>query len=224
MKNLIPKWDTLRIIGKSKVANLTILMPFIGYLILFNQELVNYLELSKAVLNIADDNVEVSNTSISRLYYLYFGLTFVGASSILFSLVCPSIIKANSTEYEFSDHELKVMTHERLFMLIRSFEYKLVRESDLIKSLEKSYSNFIDARNIAAIEATKTGVDVDEREKDIELVESKNILRKAWRYHRYSSPTWRFIISIGYLVGFALVLIPSAQVFIKVINIIVLKF
>lgn len=40
------RWSDIAAIGRARVMNLTILMPVIGYLIIFNDDLISYLRLS----------------------------------------------------------------------------------------------------------------------------------------------------------------------------------
>jgi len=54
-----PKWDVLRGLGQSRVVSITIFAPFIGYLILFNQYVAQYLELSMAAVGIHENTDEV---------------------------------------------------------------------------------------------------------------------------------------------------------------------
>jgi len=46
---LNPTWDILRKVGQSRLIGLTILVPVIGYMILFNDHLIHWFELSKSV-------------------------------------------------------------------------------------------------------------------------------------------------------------------------------
>ena len=50
----IPTWDELRTLGQSRAVKLTILMPLIGYMIISNEQLIGYFELSRQALSPLD--------------------------------------------------------------------------------------------------------------------------------------------------------------------------
>jgi hypothetical protein len=83
-------WTNLRPVGNSVIVKLTILIPAIGYLIVFNDKLVGYVDLIREVAGLD----ESSGLSVPpRLFQIYFGLCFVAVASAIYSLACPSIIK-----------------------------------------------------------------------------------------------------------------------------------
>ena len=83
-------WTALRPVGNSVIVKLTILIPAIGYLIIFNNKLVGYVDLVREVSGFdASSGLSVP----PRLFQIYFGLCFVAIASAIYSLACPSIIK-----------------------------------------------------------------------------------------------------------------------------------
>ena len=109
-------WLSLSSIGKSRVVALTIVVPFIGYLILFNNYIFEYFMFAKEVVRASHpfgnfDSIQ-GNISLNNLYFLYFGLVLVGLSSSLFSIFCPNEIKQNRTVNDFirSSEEIKAAT------------------------------------------------------------------------------------------------------------------
>jgi hypothetical protein len=108
-----PKWDVLRGLGQSRIVSITIFAPFIGYLIIFNQYIAQYLELSMAAVGIHENTDEVVAANLSRLRQLYVGLTLIGIASILFKSCCPFPINRHKDEYEFIQSELNIMHSER---------------------------------------------------------------------------------------------------------------
>jgi hypothetical protein len=105
-----PKWDSLRGLGQSRIVSLTVLAPFIGYLIIFNQYVARYLELSIAAIGIFENAEDVVAGNLSRLRQLYVGLVAIGIASILFKTFCPFPINKHKDEYDFINSELNVMT------------------------------------------------------------------------------------------------------------------
>lgn len=89
------KWSTLSRIGNSYIAKSTILAPFIGAMILFNENIFQYMEPSKHFLQLIGFEPAIDNSSQyyqSRIYYLYIGLFLIGISSVIYSIFCPDTI------------------------------------------------------------------------------------------------------------------------------------
>jgi hypothetical protein len=116
------KWSTLRTIAQSRAAEITILVPIIGFFIVFNQ---NFIELVRLTPTFAESlagrasqvgsaaNAEVTQVTLGRLYFLYFGLSFVGFASLLFRMGCPDIVKRHSDRLSFHDAEIGRWTPSR---------------------------------------------------------------------------------------------------------------
>ena len=211
----LSKWENLRTVGKSKIVSFTILVPFVGYLILFNNELVTYLELYKDVLGIESGKPD---DSFSRLYFLYLGLSTIGVSSALFSIFCPQQIKNNNTVHEFIDSEMKIVTHLRLDGMKNLFN----RKHSSYSEVNDQYKNYNDSdEEILKTYPELIGAGVELKGKKVaELKElsAKCILDLVWSYHLNSFRGLRILILLVYTAGFTLILIPSGQVFLKVIR------
>jgi len=89
-------WSAVSTLSNSFAARATILIPMIGYLILFNEKMADYLNLI-GVLNAGDAEHGVS----LRLLSLYMGLCFVAAGVMIYALRCPREIKGFSTAPEY---------------------------------------------------------------------------------------------------------------------------
>jgi len=92
---------------------MTIIAPFIGYLILFNQNVVDFLKLSTEVIGIQGHELEAVQVTISRLRQLYVGLMLVGIASIIFRWRCPPLISQHRTIYDYVGAELNIMNSQR---------------------------------------------------------------------------------------------------------------
>jgi hypothetical protein len=82
-------------------------------MIIFNQYVAKYLDLSIAAIGIHENAEDVVAGNLSRLRQLYVGLVAIGVASILFKLFCPFPINKHKDEYEFVNSELNIMTSER---------------------------------------------------------------------------------------------------------------
>ena len=91
------KWNVLRVIGNSTLGKAAIVVPVLGYLLLFNHEVVDFLKLHSTLCN---------ECTISwRLNFFYFGSFFVAIGSILFALACPVVIARHPGAHDFYEAE-----------------------------------------------------------------------------------------------------------------------
>ncbi|UQR67593.1 hypothetical protein LRP30_21075 [Bradyrhizobium sp. C-145] len=121
-------WSSIRRIGQSRLLSLTIIVPFLGSVILFNQAVVNLLSISPEVVSrwfhLASDRsdetkVTAHTLTLSRLYFAYFGLSFLGFGSALFALFCPESIKEYPTVTNYQSVEAPLATKPRFRILLR---------------------------------------------------------------------------------------------------------
>jgi hypothetical protein len=102
---------------------MTIIVPFVGSLLLFNQHLVDLLTLSPAVVgrwlhtNIAPEEA-ARQITFSRLYFVYFGLSFLGMGSAIFAMLCPIDIKSNASVREYLQNEGELVTRARMGLMV----------------------------------------------------------------------------------------------------------
>src|SRR3954454_24281518 len=82
-----PLWVRLRSVSNSTAAKATILVPIIGYLIIFNEKVVEFLNLAKSVEMYG--GVEVSY----RLILIYLGLCAISLGVAVYGWFCPSEVK-----------------------------------------------------------------------------------------------------------------------------------
>jgi hypothetical protein len=84
------RWSSLARLGESSMVRLTILVPFIGYMIIFNEYVQKFISLSIRWTKNGSAHLDVSTPS---LYFLYFGLLLLGIASFFYALFAPSQIK-----------------------------------------------------------------------------------------------------------------------------------
>lgn len=124
-------WSAIRRIGQSRLLALTIVVPFLGSLLLFNQSVVDFLMLSPELvgrwlhLSANETGGAAKKLTMARLYYVYFGLTFLGMGSALFVLFCPLEIKNYSTPIEYQTTEGAHVSKARMTLILPfvAFEY-----------------------------------------------------------------------------------------------------
>lgn len=124
-------WSAIRRIGQSRLLAVTIIVPFLGSLLLFNQSVVDILTLSPDLvrrwlhLTEGETVVAAKKLTLSRLYFVYFGLTFLGIGSALFVLFCPLDIKNYSTPIEYQTTEGAHVSKQRMTLILPfvAFQY-----------------------------------------------------------------------------------------------------
>lgn len=98
-------WDKLRIAVATPLVQLTVVMPILGYFILFSAEIQDFLKLT------VDSDVNVVSW---RLYLLYFGFSSLAISATIFNVRCPPEVKHHGAAYEFVANEEKIMLSDRI--------------------------------------------------------------------------------------------------------------
>jgi hypothetical protein len=80
----VPLWVRLRFVSNSSAAKATILIPLVGYLVLFNEKVVDFLNLIKELNGTHDAGVSY------RLILLYLGLCGIALGVMIYGWFCPN--------------------------------------------------------------------------------------------------------------------------------------
>ena len=100
-----PRWNQLRGIGNSAIAKSTIAIPILGYMLIFNDRVVSYLQ-------IHTDFCQSSGCGVSwRLYFFYFGCCFIALGSAVYAVFCPALIKKHKDASAFFAEEKDFLSH-----------------------------------------------------------------------------------------------------------------
>jgi hypothetical protein len=189
-----PFWTTLRPVGNSWPARLTILLPLVGYFIIFNDALAQS-KLVNLIREIEGRTPDSLGLSISpRVFQIYFGLCFVAAASALYAWRCPGVVKRHSSAGEYLANEG-----------IHFGEFS-VRHLEI--AFAKSDTNFDrfrrDVQNRISAEYT-----VQEAFAEIKSA----ALHGYFDMENAGRNVWRSIVTILYGIGFLSLSIPAAKVF-----------
>jgi hypothetical protein len=150
-------WSAMRRIGHSRLLSLTIIVPFLGSLLLFNQHVVELLTLSPDLIrrwmNIPSTGAEdaARQITLSRLYYVYFGLTFLGLGSALFNLFCPLIVKSYASAIECLQAESILATPSRIALIVFDVSRSYVDWWDDLPSVWKRMSEPLEFTNLCSV-------------------------------------------------------------------------
>jgi hypothetical protein len=193
-RTMTPLWVRLRFVSNSTAAKATILVPLVGYLILFNEKVVEFLNLAKGIGS--HEGAEVSY----RLILIYLGLCFISLGVVVYGWLCPNEVKHYGSASAFVQGDGPSL---RGFVI-----------DDIARGLENSGQRprlqiISDALN-EKIRRQVANEDDSERYR-IEM------LHLHFEHLNESHPIGRRVCFSAYVIGFGLLAIPSAVVFKSVI-------
>jgi hypothetical protein len=191
---LLP-WSTLRPVGNSLVVKLTIIIPVVGYLIIFNDKLAGYVDLISEV----GGNDRLGLSVSPRLFQIYFGFCFVAIASAVYSLACPSIIKrypsaidlGAATTGSVGDYGYAIVEKE-IFKSPFANEYKAL----------KNHFESLVSENFSMEQA--------------HFQVNNALINMYFALKNSEKPFCRWVCGMGYVIGFGILLITSAKIFYRV--------
>lgn len=188
----------LRPVGNSWPARLTVLIPLVGYFIIFNAKLAGYADLIPEIS--AFDSVGLSVSP--RLFQIYFGLCFVAFGATIYAYACPAVIKSYGTSGAFAGGDGQ---YYGKFGIDRIRE-TLVSEgyATTLEEIRVQYAPIPDSSGRPP--------------SDAETYQFRNaILHLYFTYLNRSAPAWCWLAAISYAFGFIILLVPSIKIFWRVL-------
>ena len=178
-------WKALRGIGNSTFAKSTILMPVLGYFIIFNSYFVHYMQEHH-------DLCSVSQCDITwKFYFLYFGASSIGLASLAYAIFCPEIIKKYGGASEFFNEEKQYYCYPSHL-------------NEIISYVEKQSGNQIaDILNLKGLIANNAVIGLNEAHVISGMMGSKFQLANV------SVPLARYVAFIFSVIGGILIGIPA---------------
>jgi hypothetical protein len=82
------RWTSLRTLSNSQVTRSAVIIPLIGYMLIFNDKISRFLNLAAEL----GGSESISGLS-PRLLWIYFGLCFVAFANALYNFCCPREVK-----------------------------------------------------------------------------------------------------------------------------------
>lgn len=214
MPNWIPSWSTLRIFGNSRLVRATISIPLIGYMIIFNEEIVRFLNLAPDIVQgqVLDATLVASADGLNRLKLIYLGMCFLGSASFLFIFCCPKEVAASGTINEFIAAERLIATpasvlelKQRLLARRNEFPARCAQTVDFLDQTD--LSNHVGGPLGNATQLSWS--DWSNRNQSV-ITTSFSLL---YELQDQSRSYVRVLIGILYLVGAFFLLVPSARMF-----------
>jgi hypothetical protein len=198
------RWSNLRAMGNSPAVKMTIFIPLVGYMVIFNEKILSYIQLSEHIFGKEVLNGASANDSL-RLILIYFGLSFLAAGSIIYQFFCPDEVKRFATSI---DYVAAARSN------IGEFSLKQI-ENRLIRQL-----GFESFGELAAVVGFGEGRNAEWGERDAKeeaLAKGElTVLDANFRKLNESRLLARISVYILYLVGLLLLSVPALEVFSKV--------
>lgn len=189
-------WSRFNGISNSTAARMTILIPLVGYLILFNDKVSQYLHLVREIGGNPDSSVAIS----PRLLLIYFGLCAIALGVIIYGWLCPAGVKFYGSPNAYVagvQGSVKDFAFEELEHELRKSNYK----KDYVRIRERYEKT--NPPNLPLTHDQKAEVD-------------NGILHLYYKYLNSKYPVARAILAALYLIGFGCLLYPSLGVFWRV--------
>ena len=183
-------------LGQSNAVKLTMIIPFVGYIILFNGHVVSLINSVFMMENVTNEEV----TYISNLYFIYFGLTALGIATLIFQLLCPPLIKEYTSVRTYVESNIDFITEHRLVSLCNHIDNINTEKHAVVEKARLSIAQEPTLR--------KEGL------RDVSI----DVLQHFWNLSAWNRGGLRFFIVLLYIVGFILLTIPSIKMLTKVIS------
>lgn len=194
-----PFWTDLRGISNTPAARAVILIPLIGYWIIFNDRIVSFSALSHFLFH----STPAPEHFPWRLFATYFGLCFVAVGSLLYQWRCPAQIKhyATATDYVGS-----------VFPNISGIELGRVEEA--LRAGDKAAKAALAEiqQSWAPFPSPEDRTEVKRRQD----YSARNYLQAYFDFCNRSSPSIRKVAGACYAAGFFCLAIPSLDIFLRV--------
>jgi hypothetical protein len=194
------KWSDLRAIGNSNASKLTVLFPIVGYLIIFNDDLVQHLNLWRPIFG--------ETAPPYRLLCVYFGLICVSLAAAIYGVRCPPEIKRHRSAVDYiAEMEAYASTNRR-----NAIEHRLSNDREVAPILQQFTSDRRDA--VARLRST-----LHEREQEVALVTDywRDVYGLSFTTLNVSCPRSRHAAWACYAIGFILLGLPSLNVLWRVL-------
>lgn len=201
-------WDRLRGFGSSRLVQATIVMPILGYVILFNDELAAYFRL------LVDS--ESAPDIPWRLYFLYFGFCFLSAGTILFAYKCPNAVKHHGNAYTFIANEERIMHEGRLTgmreKLLRNFYDRFLCDCGYNYIVAADFSTETSDEKLQNVHRNMRSV-----AKEFDSLEPDKVMLEWFEVMEETYPKWRRATFLSYVIGVALLAIPTGHTLFRVL-------
>lgn len=212
----IINWEVLRSIGSSPLATISILMPFVGYAILYNEQIVNLLSQAGFGLNPPVNSVDSSGATpvsgannlfkffdlemMSKLNFLYVGSFLVGIGTIVFRLFAPKTVQQYKSIEMFFNSELDRASARRL----RTMTYTIMQRRPVVAERLINVAPWLDRQGTTLRLAYAEIRELSDTQIQADVLSSFYNVES-----RYSNRFLANVVFFLYCLGFVLISIPG---------------
>ncbi len=199
-------------------------VPIVGYLILFNDSIASHLSFQ----HLAAENTSAFGLSGgARLKLIYVGLIFLGLANLLYRWQRPYVLKLADNEFDFVNVGLSnfsVSTYIDFHGRIRHSDFDPYTRHG--KYYDSEWEEFLTSALGPKVDDERIGRDstkahwVEAKQKHESLLRSiltETFFRDSTRLRR----GWLILCILVAVIGYCLLAVPSADLFIKVMTIII---
>jgi hypothetical protein len=198
------------------IAKCSMAVPIVGYLILFNDTISQHV----AFNNLANEHLlSFGISSVARLKLIYFGLVFLGASNIWYRIRRPYALRLGTDQFEYVEVGLKHFTASDYIQINGEIKGSgLDPYTHHGKYYDSEFAEFIklaigDDNRLGIPRGTHWAEAKSRYEGLLRSMLIENFFRQKIQ-RRYSLT---FCITLS-LVGYVFLLIPSSDLFLKVMS------
>jgi hypothetical protein len=201
------RWSQLRALGQSNLVKASVLMPVLGFLLLFNATVQQY-------LTIRYDPSWPFNylPSMWRVWMLYYGSCFLAVGSLVFARWCPAEVKQYPTAFMMADAERHHYTDQHLTHLISN------RLSILYAGLSTREDSIFNASTFGfrRLKPDESNLGVGSSP-DLQSADQWGLgLIHIWELNDIKHPKTRIVVYLLFGAGLVLVSIPAVVTFLQV--------
>jgi hypothetical protein len=191
-----PYWLFFRSASNSVAARAVILIPIVGYWIIFNDRLVGFSDLSRILVPLTGERPP---SMPWRLFATYFGLCLIAVASALYQWRCPS--------------EIKLYPTASVYVGDVSSRISGIEEMRVERALEEGDA---ESKRILAQIRELPGQPHPEQLQQAREHAKRNVLQAHYDFCNRRYPIARFAAAVCYTAGFVALLVPSIDVFWRV--------
>lgn len=209
------RWSVLRTIGSSYLSTITILVPFIGYVIFFGN--FQGTTFSIDFLSLHQNLTVPQSVAFINIRMTYVGLSIIGFSTIIYKIMCPEAVSSyrSKREYILAMVDVTFSTNARFinenlqkrqwytFAVDRRIRSEKVELTEVDSTMATTARNKGLSRSLERTEWLEANLNA------LNYIFSRN-----YEQSDVSLFGVRAMVFSGYAVGFITLLIPSLSVFI----------
>ena len=199
-------WTDFRTVSNTYAARAVILIPLVGYWIIFNEHLTNYTRLSHFLFRQGQPEAVGGLHVPWRLFCTYFGLCLVAAASALYQWRCPAQVKMYGASHEYVGtvfHNISGIEEHRVDVALQEGDDESRR---MLAQIQDSLSRGSDHHD--AVDARRAHA-------------KRNALQALYDLKNRSYPRTRIGVMWLYRIGFAALAVPSLEIFGRVVWVLV---